>query len=142
MNAMFRSVLLALLGASLTAYAVLSGHAGAQFVHRLAESRPVLSAVLSIPPGVVIAVVGLVMLVVAIYRLRVLWKSPVRTPRHLFPTAPVDRDNRRGPAPARGPVEDESDEEEYGPFGPYDSPQHDRHRGSGQFDSRRAESYR
>ncbi len=146
MTSLFRVMLFALVGMVLTAYAVLqelNGQPGAAVVHRLVQSSPVLQGALFVPPAVAIAIAGITMLAFAIHRLGVLFKSPISRPRHLFPTPPVDRDSRRGgPAPVRGPVDDGSEEEEYGPFGAYDSPQHDRHRGNGQFDPRCAESYR
>jgi hypothetical protein len=142
MNSVFRLVYLALLGALLAAYALLhelNGHCGAGF-HHLVATSPTLKAMLFIPPAIVVGIAGLVMLAVPIYRLRILWHW-YRISRQRHGVSGANRNNRRTPAAAHSPAEQEFDENEFGPMDSYDGPPPG-YRGHSQFDPQRAESHR
>jgi hypothetical protein len=145
MTSMFRFVLSALVGALLTAFGLIHeirGHPGAEFLRRKIESTAVLKGVVSIPAAIVVAIIGLVMMATAIYRVRILWKlHHFSNQRHLMAMPLVGRAPRRIPAAQSEPVEDEFDGDEYGPIDSYDAPHPPGYRGNGQFDSRGAESY-
>jgi hypothetical protein len=146
MKSMFRFALLALVGTVLVAYAVsheIAGLAAAEPFDRFVDAMPVLKATLSLPPGIIVAVAGLMMLTISVYRLHVLWTQRRPTARRLIPVPAVnDRNPQRHPTSRHDAEEQEFDGEEYGPGASYDSPRDDRYRGNGRYDSRWAESYR
>jgi len=147
MTSIFRFALLALAGALLAAYAVLheiNAYPGAERLHRMMEDMPTLSAVLSVQPGILVAIAGLMMLAIAIYRLRDLWKFHRVANQRRFVPAPAlnDRPSRRLSPSQHDPVDQDYEGDEYGPDESYGAPHHDRYRRNGQADSRWAESYR
>ena len=147
MTSIFRMIFLGLAGALLAAYAFfheINAYPGAERLHRMIEDMPALKAALSLPPVILIAVAGLMMLAIAIYRLRNLWRfHRVANQRRLLPVPAVDdRPSRRLPPSHHDPVDQDFDDDEYGPGESYGAPHRDRYRGNGQADTRRAESYR
>ncbi len=148
MTSIFRFSFLALAGALLATYAVfheINAYPGAERLHRMIANMPTLNAVLAVPPGILVAVAGLMMLAIAIYRLHDLWKFHRVANQRRFVPAPAlnDRPPRRLPPSHHDPVDQDCEGDEYGPDEAYGAPHHDRYRGNGQpADSRWAESYR
>ena len=147
MTSIFRIAFLAFAGAMLAAYAVLheiNGYPDAERFHRMIEDMPALQALLSVPPAILIAAVGLIMVAIAVHRLRGLWKfHRVAQERRFVPAQALNnRPSRRLLPSHHDPVDEDFEGDEYGPGESYETAHHDRYRKNGQGDSRRAESYR
>ncbi len=149
-TSIFRYVFFALAGSLLAAYGVsyqISVHPGAEYFRRLLDSMPILKSLFSFPPALFITFVGVMILIIAVYRLRAAWLAHQIASRRRMVSVPAvnERDEqnaRRYPGSAHDPADADWESEEFGPDPAYGPSQYDRYRGNGQYDPRRQEAYR